>query len=102
MGVGEATISQVLAFIGNIEDFKNAKQLAAFVGLNPKQRQSGTSVHKKTRLSKVGSSRLRKSFYMPAVSAKRYNPIIREFCERLKLSGKPTMLIIGAAMRKLR
>lgn len=100
-GVGEVTISQVLAFIGNIEDFKNAKQVAAFIGLNPKKRQSGTSVQGKTRLSKVGNSNLRKSFYMPAISAKRYNPIIREFCENLKASGKPTMLIIGAAMRKL-
>ncbi len=100
-GVGEATIAQVLAFIGNVEDFKNAKQLAAFVGLNPKQRQSGTSVHGRARLSKVGNSNLRKAFYMPAVSAKRYNPVIKDFCEKLKVSGKPTMLIIGAAMRKL-
>jgi transposase len=83
-GVGEATIAQVLAFIGNVEDFKNAKQLAAFVGLNPKQRQSGSSVHGRTRLSKVGNSNLRKAFYMPAVSAKRYNPVVKEFCERLK------------------
>lgn len=100
-GVGEATISQVLAFLGNVDDFKNAKQFAAFVGLNPKQRQSGSSVRGRTRLSKMGNSNLRKAFYMPAVSAKRYNPIIKDFCENLKKAGKPTMLIIGAAMRKL-
>ncbi len=100
-GVGEATISQVLAFMGNVEDFTNAKQFAAFVGLNPKQRQSGSSVNGRTRLSKMGNSNLRKAFYMPAVSAKRHNPIIRDFCENLKKRGKPTMLIIGAAMRKL-
>lgn len=35
------------------------------------------------------------------ISAKRYNPIINAFCDKLKASGKPTMLIIGAAMRKL-
>lgn len=100
-GVGEATIAQVLAFIGNVEDFKNAKQVAAFVGLNPTQRQSGSSVHGRSRLSKVGNANLRKAFYMPAISAKRHNPIIKDFCEHLKQSGKPTMLIIGAAMRKL-
>ena len=100
-GIGEATIAQILAFISNIEDFKSAKQLAAFVGLNPKQRQSGTSVRGITRLSKIGDARLRKTFYMPAVVAKRYNPIIKSFCDRLKGAGKPTMLIIGAAMRKL-
>ena len=100
-GIGEATIAQVLAFIGNIEDFENARQLAAFVGLNPKQRQSGTSVQGRTRLSKIGDANLRKAFYMPAVVSKRYNPIIKAFCERLEAAGKPTMLIIGAAMRKL-
>ena len=100
-GVGEATIAQVLAFMGNIEDFKSAKQLAAFVGLNPKQRQSGTSVQGRTRLSKMGNSNLRKAFYMPAITAKRYNPIINSFCKRLEAAGKPKMLIIGAAMRKL-
>lgn len=100
-GVGEATIAKVLAFFGNVEDFKNAKQVAAFVGLNPKHRQSGTSVHGRSRMSKVGDSSLRKSFYLPAITAKRYNPVIKNFCEKLKKAGKPKMLIIGAAMRKL-
>ncbi len=100
-GIGEATIRQVLAFMANIEDFKSAKQMAAFVGLNPKQRQSGSSVQGRTRLSKIGDANLRKAFYMPAITAKRYNPIIKAFCERLQAAGKPPMLIIGAAMRKL-
>ncbi len=100
-GVGKATIAQVLAFMSNIEDFKTAKQLAAFVGLNPKQRQSGSSVHGRSRLSKTGDANLRKAFYMPAVCAKNHNPIIKNFCENLRKAGKPKMLIIGAAMRKL-
>ena len=100
-GIGTATIAQILAFIGNVEDFKNAKQLAAFIGLNPKRRQSGTSIRGITRLSKIGDSRLRKAFYLPAIVAKRHNPIIKNFCERLKGTGKPAMLVIGAAMRKL-
>ncbi len=100
-GVGDATIAQVLAFMSNIGDFKTAKQLAAFVGLNPKQRQSGSSVQGRSRLSKTGDANLRKAFYMPAVCAKNHNPIIKSFCENLSKSGKPKMLIIGAAMRKL-
>jgi transposase len=100
-GVGEATIAQILAFMGNVEDFKNAKQLAAFVGLNPKQYQSGTSINRRSRISKMGNTNLRKSLYMPAISAKRFNPIVKAFCENLKSAGKPTMLIICAAMRKL-
>ncbi|HQY22316.1 MAG TPA: IS110 family transposase [Gammaproteobacteria bacterium] len=100
-GVGEATISQILAFVGNVEAFKNAKQLAAFVGLNPTQRQSGTSVRGRTHLSKMGDSNLRKALYLPAMTAKKYNPIIKKFCDNLANGGKPKMLIIGAAMRKL-
>lgn len=100
-GVGEATISQILAFIGNMGDFKNAKQLAAFIGLNPRQRQSGTSIKGRTRMSKIGSSSLRKAFYFPAITAKRHNPIIKHFCDNLKKGGKCPALIIGAAMRKL-
>lgn len=100
-GIGEATIAQVLAFMGNVEDFDNAKKMAAFVGLNPKQRQSGSSVKGRTRLSKTGDSNLRKAFYMPALCAKRYNPIIKTFYDRLEATGKPPMLIIGAVMRKL-
>ena len=100
-GIGKATIAQILAFMGNVEDFKNAKQLAAFVGLNPKHKQSGSSVQGRARLSKIGDARLRKVFYMPAVVAKHHNPIIQDFCRRLEVAGKPTMLIIGAIMRKL-
>ncbi len=100
-GVGPATIMQVLAFIGDPSLFDNAKKLSAFVGLNPKQNQSGTSINGRTRLSKMGNANLRKAFYMPAVVALRYNPIIKAFSERLKASGKMMMVIIGAAMRKL-
>lgn len=99
-GVGEATISQILSFV-DYQRFENAKQVAAFVGLNPKQHESGSSVRGRTRISKMGDGNLRKSLYMPAIVAKKYNPIIKEFCERLKKAGKPPMLIIGAAMRKL-
>ncbi len=38
---------------------------------------------------------------MPAISAKRYNPVITVFCERLLTNGKRPMLVIIAAMRKL-
>ena len=100
-GVGETTIAQILSFMATPERFNSPKQLVAFVGLNPRERQSGSSVHGKTRLSKTGDSELRKALYMPAITAKKHNPIIREFCGRLEKAGKPPMVIIGAAMRKL-
>ncbi|MGI9214585.1 MAG: IS110 family transposase, partial [Gammaproteobacteria bacterium] len=99
-GIGEATIMQILSFI-NVENFSNVKQLDAFVGLNPKQRQSGTSVNGQSKISKIGNSSLRKTFYFPAIVARQHNPIIKSFCQRLELAGKPKMVIICAAMRKL-
>jgi len=99
-GVGENTIAQVLAFI-EIENFPSAKKLATFLGLTPEEHSSGTSIRKQARLSKKGNAKLRKALYMPALVAKRYNPLIKETCERLKNRGKCNMLILGAAMRKL-
>lgn len=99
-GVGESTISQILAFM-NIERFSNAKKLSAFIGLNPKQHFSGTSVKGRSCLSKMGSPHLRKALFMPALVAKRYNIVVKTFCEKLKIAGKSNMLIVGAAMRKL-
>lgn len=100
-GIGETTAALILAEFGSVEAFESAKQLAAYIGLSPQEHSSGSSVRGRTQLSRTGSGRLRKAFYMPAVVAKRHNPIIRAFCERLAKRGKNQMQIIGAAMRKL-
>ncbi len=52
-------------------------------------------------MSKTGRSKLRKAFFMPALVALRYNPVIKKMNVRLTSAGKPKMLIVGAAMRKL-
>ena len=100
-GVGEKTISQVLTFLSNIDNFNSSKQVIAFLGLNPKQRQSGTSVRGTSRISKTGNTELRKAFYMPAIVSLKYNPVIKGFVKRLSITGKPKMVIVIAAMRKL-
>lgn len=100
-GVGDKTIAIVLAFLSNVQNFDSSKQMVAFVGLNPKLRQSGTSVRGTSRISKTGDARLRKSLFMPALSSIRYNPIIKEFAKRLDNTGKAKMTIVIATMRKL-
>ena len=100
-GIGKATIAVLLGEIRCTEDFSSARKLAAFMGLVPRQFISGSSVRGKSRLCKTGNANLRKALYMPAIVAKQYNPVIEAFCERLKLAGKPPMVIIGAVMRKL-
>ena len=49
----------------------------------------------------MGSPRLRKCLYFPALAALRFNPLVRAMGERLKAGGKCKMVIVGAAMRKL-
>jgi len=100
-GIGAVTAAVILAEVGEMEHFKSARQVAAFAGLVPKIRESGSSVRGKPRLSKVGSPRLRKCLYFPAMTALRFNPLIKALGLRLSAQGKPKMLILGAAMRKL-
>ncbi len=99
-GIGVATAALLLAEI-NFAAFDNARQVAAFVGLVPRLRQSGSSVRGRSRLSKVGSSRVRHALYFPAVTALRCNPAMRQWADGLRARGKCEMQIIGAVMRKL-
>ena len=99
-GIGEKTIAIILAFL-TVENFDSAKQVVAFVGLNPKPKQSGSSVLGAGRISKTGDADLRKAFYMPAIVSLRFNPIIKGFAERLSSVGKAKMIVVIAAMRKL-
>ncbi|MGQ0699448.1 MAG: IS110 family transposase [Panacagrimonas sp.] len=97
-GIGPATAAALLA--ANLERFDTAKQAAAFAGLCPARRESGTWTGK-ARLSKKGHPHLRRALYFPALSAWRGNTFIRTFCERLKASGKNGKAIAAAAMHKL-
>lgn len=99
-GIGDWTAARLLAELPNLSHM-TAKQLTAHAGLSPAQRQSGSSIRGKARLSKRGSSRLRTSLFFPAICAKRYNPVMREFAARLAQAGKSKMAIICAIMRKL-
>ena len=100
-GIGQLTASKILGEIRDVCDFDSARQLAAYAGVTPRNIISGTSVHKKARLSKTGNANLRKALYMPAISAKNHNPIVIVFCQRLLKAGLRPMEVIGAVMHKL-
>jgi transposase len=82
-------------------DFGSAEQLAAYLGLVPVERQSGSSVLGRARLSKAGPARIRAVLYMAAVVATRCNPHVKAVYDRLLARGKSKMSALGAAMRKL-
>lgn len=100
-GIGAHTAALLLSEIVHWSWFDSSRQLAAYAGLTPRQRTSGSSVRGKPALSKVGNARLRKALFLPAMAAKRYNPLISALCERLLAKGKIKKQVIGAAMRKL-
>jgi len=99
-GVGEVLAMTLLAEIGCFERFDNAKKAAAFVGVCPAQRQSGTKQWV-TRMSKAGNAELRKALYMPAMAAVRAEGVFKELYKRLVGKGKSKMSAIGAVMHKL-
>ena len=98
-GIGETTAAVLIAELFD-KRYASARQAAAFAGLVPRLVESGT-LRGRSRLSKIGPGRLRKALDMPAVAALRWNPTIRAVRARLHAAGKPPMVIIGAAMRKL-
>jgi transposase len=100
-GIGKETAIAVLAELPRFDSFTSARQLAAFVGLTPKHRTSGTSVSGKPRISKMGLNGLRKALYFPAISAKNHNEYFKIFASKLESRGKKPKCIICAIMRKL-
>ena len=101
-GVGEKLAAVILAELPGPEVLKSSTQAVAYAGLNPRQFQSGSSINRPTRISKIGNGKLRSALFMPAMSAMRSNPVIANLVERLRqntrLKGKQ---IVVAAMRKL-
>lgn len=81
--------------------FERARQAAVCAGLVSSHHESGSSVRKRSRRSKIGSSRLRKALYFPATTALRCNAAVKAFGQRLSGRGKAKMVIVAAAMRKL-
>jgi len=100
-GIAETTAARLLAEITDIKQYRSARQVAAYAGLVPRERQSGTSVRGRTRLSKIGNARLRRALYFPAITALRCSPFFQVWAEGLRQRGKSKMSVICAVMRKL-
>jgi len=100
-GIAEASASWILAELPDVDAFDNAKDAAAYAGLAACEYRWGTSLAKRTRLSKRGNARLRTALYYPAMAACRFNPLVRALYLRLLERGLCRKAALGAAMRKL-
>lgn len=99
-GIGPSASAHLLAEIRDMMAFENVRQLVAYVGLNPRQRQSG-NYQGQVRISKTGNAALRAALFMPARAAKRHNPLVRGLVERMEREGHKAKSVTVAVMRKL-
>jgi len=100
-GIGATTVAKILGQFGDIRKFDSAKAFAAFLGVTPKQRTSGSSIKGRTMMCRTGSSSMRAALYMPSLVACRYNPTLRRFAERLSANGMAKKAVVGAVMHKM-
>ena len=99
-GIGKLT-SQWLLPLLSAQRFTSARETAAFLGLVPCHKSSGTSLHTRGRLSGRGDANLRAKMFMPALAAVRHDPAMKAFYQHLVAKGKPKKVALTAVMRKL-
>ncbi len=97
-GVGEQISLTLLAYLPELGTL-DRRQVAALAGVAPFNRDSG--ILRGKRAVWGGRSRVRAALYMGALSATRYNPVIRDFYQTLLTAGKPKKVALVACMRKL-
>jgi transposase len=100
-GIGNKTAFIILGELPDVSRFDKSGEVVAYAGLSPQQHTSGSSVRKKAKLTKTGNQNIKTALYFPALSAIKYNPIVKALADRLEERGKEKMVIVGAAMRKL-
>ncbi|MBS6044200.1 MAG: IS110 family transposase, partial [Neisseria sp.] len=97
-GIGSITTATLMAMLPELGRLSH-KRLASLVGIAPHPRESGETKFKSRCFG--GRSAVRKALYMATVVATRFEPLIRDFYQRLLFKGKPYKVAVTACMRKL-
>jgi transposase len=100
-GVGEITAAIILSETDGFTLFTSIKQLIRYAGYDVVHSESGSSIHKKTRISKKGNSHIRGALHFPAMTAVTYNPIFKDFKDRIFARTSIKMKGYTAVQRKL-
>jgi len=100
-GVGVTTARCFLIEIGDVSNFHSAKQMAAFIGIDPATKQSGSSVNGRGRISKRGSPFLRRTIWQIAAAVIRYNGKFKDYFLKKRAEGKKYKQSIIAVANKL-
>lgn len=100
-GIGRKTAMLLIVISGGFTKFDNAKQLSSYVGISPRIFESGTSVKGKSKICKMGMSRIRAMLYVCSWSAKKYNNACKDLYNRLVEKGKAKKIALIAVANKL-
>ncbi len=100
-GVGLLTAAIVLSETNGFELIRNKRQLASYAGFDVREKQSGTSVKGKPRISKKGNKYLRKAMHLPALAAIRHDERYKAIFARLVARHGIKMKAAVAVQRKL-
>lgn len=100
-GVGKATAISVLAETNGFELIRNKKQLTSYAGLDIREKQSGTSIKGKPRISKKGNKNLRKALHFLSITATRVNKQYGELFHRIVSKTGIKMKGLVAVQRKI-
>ena len=76
-GIADTIAMALIAELPELKSFKTARELAVHIGVTLMHNSSGKSIHKKTHISKIGSSILRKVLFFPSITAKNIVSICR-------------------------
>lgn len=100
-GIGITTAAVLVAFIGDINRFATPEKLVAYVGLDSRVFQSGTSIKGKGFISKRGNTYLRQTLFNAAFIARQYNPDLKAYHQKKLREGKHYFTAMCAVERKL-
>lgn len=100
-GIAEASGIAILAELAVLPLDMTTRQWVAHAGLDPREYQSGTSIHKPARISKTGNAHIRRALFMPSLVSVQWEPNVKAFYEHLLDRGKTKMQANVAVMRKL-
>jgi transposase len=100
-GIAAHSAVQLLPELLVLPSGMTVRQWVAHAGLDPRAHQSGTSVDKPARISKVGNAHIRRALFMPALVAVQHNQHVRAFFDKLVARGKTPLQAYVAVMRKL-
>jgi transposase len=100
-GVGPYIASSIIGEIQDMHRFHSAKELTAYAGLDPKIRQSGKALNSTGRLTKRGSSYLRRSLFLAANIARQHDPQFKALYDKKRAEGKTYTEATCVVARKL-